>query len=254
MLQIQNKLRLEGMAVLREMGDRLSEWPLGALLLFDGFFLGSYVLLWSTGWLHAVPKLDLGWQGSIQEHFAYLKWFACGLIGLWLFFRSRELLYLAWAALFLCFFAEDAESLRNPVGLWIAKTMDWGPAAGLTGQGFGEVTADIIGAIVLLGALAFVHSRSDHRPAKAFSSDLVPLLGGLMIFGIGVDTLHAMVGRIPVLDFGFGVIEEGGEMVMASMLTAAFYLHAFPYDAPADTAALAAAVADEPPPEAQSVS
>ncbi len=164
----------------------------------------------------------------MQEYFTYLKWLGCGLMGLWLFGRSRERLYLSWAALFLCFFVEDAASLRDQAGAGIASIAGWGPAAGLTEQGLGEFAAAVVVGVVLLGAVAFVYSSSDHKEAKAFSRSLAPLLGGLIIFGIGVDTVHAMVGRLTTVDFALGVLEEGGEIIIASMLIAVFYNHTFP--------------------------
>ena len=224
------------------MRKSVSAWPLGHLLLVDGVLIASYVFLWLTGWLENIPSLDLGWGGSIQEYSTYLKWLVCSLMGLWLFGRSRELLYLSWAALFLCFFVEDAASLRDQAGAGIASVLGWGPTAGLTGQGLGEFASAVVGGIVLLGAVAFVHSSSDHREAKALSRDLAPLLGGLIIFGIGVDTIHAMAGHLPTLDFALGVMEEGGEIIIASMLTAAFYMHAF--RARSDAANLPTAVHD----------
>ena len=233
--------------MLRAIWESVSERPLGVLgllLLFDGLLIGSYVLLWLTGWLEAVPNFDLGWQGSIQEHFTYLKWLACSLIGLCLFARSRECLYLAWAGLFLCLFVEDAESFREQAGALIANGLGLGPAAALTEQGLGEFAAAIIGSAGLLGAVAFVYWRTDDRGAKDFSRDLAPLLGGLIIFAIGVDSLHAMVGRLPTPDFALGVIEEGGEMIIASMLSAAFYMHAFSCDTPSDAVILTAIVDD----------
>jgi len=37
-----------------------------------------------------------------------------------------------------------------------------------------------------------------------------------------------MVGRLTTVDFALGVLEEGGEIIIASMLIAVFFDHTFP--------------------------
>ena len=204
-------------------------WPLLALLLLiDGIFIGLHVWLWYMGWLEAVPQLNLERRGSASEFFNYLKWLTCSLAGLWLFARRREPLYLAWAALFTCFLVEDAESFRTEAGARIAELMGWGPTLALTGPELGElVAASTVGAI-LLGAIAFAYWRSDDREAKAFSRDLLPWLGAFIIFGIGVDMIHTMVSHRTMLSAFLGVVEETGEMIVASILTSIVCLQAVP--------------------------
>jgi hypothetical protein len=173
-----------------------------------------------------VPQLNLEWQGSTAEYFNYLKWLTCSLACLWLFARGRAPLYLAWGALFFYFLVDDVESIRETGGAWIAGVMSWGPALALTEQGLGELAVSSIAGAILLGAIAFAYWKSDDSEAKAFSRYLLPWLSALIIFGVGVDTLHAMVSNWTGLSTFLGVVEEGGEMIVASVLTSVVCLQA----------------------------
>lgn len=180
------------------------------------------------GWLDAMPWLNLERQGSVPEYFNYLKWLACSLAALWLFAKKRAPLYFAWAVLFFYCLIDDAESLRFVFGQWIVNGLNWGPAFALTAQELGELAAVGIVGVVLVGALTVAFVRNTDRDAAAFSLQLAPWLAALIFFGVGVDMAHAMAAHMPTLSFWLGVVEDGGEMIVASVLTAIVALYAFP--------------------------
>jgi hypothetical protein len=193
-----------------------------------------------------MPSFNLERQGSVAEYFNYMKWLACGLAVLWLFANKRLPLYLAWSALFFYCLVDDAESLRFIVGHWIASGLSWGPAFALTAQELGELAAAGIAGVILIGALAVTSFRNTDKDAAEFSMHLLPWLAALIFFGVGVDMVHAMFARMPTLSFWLGVVEDGGEMIVASVLTAIVALYAFPVTRSAVFRAVSSLDAAEP--------
>ncbi len=75
----------------------------------------------------------------------------------------------------------------------------------------------------MLGAMALAYRKSDDATARAFTLLLLPWLGLLIFCGVFVDMLHIQVGKLfhsPVLNLLCEIIEDGGEMIAASFLTA----------------------------------
>jgi len=175
-----------------------------------------------------MPAFDIERQGSVPEYFNYLKWAAASLAALWLFARSRQTLYFAWSVLFLYCLVDDAESLRMIIGARIVGGMNWGPAFALSAQELGELAAAGIAGVILLGLLALAFFRNTDEGAAAFSRTLLPWLAALIFFGVFIDMVHAMAARLPTPSFWLGVVEESGEMIAASVLTAIVALYAFP--------------------------
>jgi hypothetical protein len=75
----------------------------------------------------------------------------------------------------------------------------------------------------LLGTLVLVYARSADEPAKQFTRSLLPALIALILCGIVVDMLHIQLETRhgPGIMVGLAaVVEDGGEMIAASFLTA----------------------------------
>jgi hypothetical protein len=84
---------------------------------------------------------------------------------------------------------------------------------------------------VLFGFIAIAYCTSADAEAKAFSRQLFVGLAALIFFGIGVDMLHVMVTN-PIAAAWMGVIEDGGEMVVGSVLTYMVVKHALAFKTP----------------------
>ena len=65
--------------------------------------------------------------------------------------------YLAWAALFAYFLADDAYSIHEQLGRKVQLAFDLAPALTLRGQDFGELAVSLSANSVLLGAIAFLY-------------------------------------------------------------------------------------------------
>ena len=194
---------------------------LSLLLLIDITFIAVHLWLWSRGQLST--QLNIESDGSIPELFNYLKWAASAVACAYAFSRRREPLYLAWAMLFSYFLLDDANRIHEQLGNRLATAFDLGPALALRGQDFGELAVSLTVGTVLLSVMAVVYWRADNfDDSKRFTQRQLPWLAVLIFCGVVVDLLHVQIGifRLPTLTLIFGVIEDGGEMIAASVLTA----------------------------------
>lgn len=196
--------------------------PFLALLLFiDCSFIVIHVVLWCFGSLSA--ELNVTRDNSAPEIFNYLKWTVCTLSCAFLFYSRRALLYGAWAVLFLYLYLDDSGQLHERYGSTATTAFDLAPAWGLRAQDFGELTVAVIMGTVLFLFLAIAYFRADLKDgSRQFTKTLLPWLLLLIFFGVVVDMVHIQIGifRLRWLYMLFGVIEDGGEMIAASFLTA----------------------------------
>lgn len=196
--------------------------PLLLLLLsLDFIFVAIHVWLWSRG---ALPwEFHLGRQASHPEQFQYLKWLASTLLCAWAFVRRRDALYLAWAALFLYLLLDDALEIHEALGAVVAEALERGPAYGLRGKDYGEIAVSLGAATALLGFIALCYWRSRDQSARALTLALLPWLVVLAICGVGVDVAKRVMRVFYDAEWATmiaDVLEDGGEMVAASFLTA----------------------------------
>jgi hypothetical protein len=195
---------------------------LSLLLLVDITFIAVHLWLWSRGQLST--QLNIEADGSIPEMFNYLKWAASAVACAYAFSRRREPLYLAWAMLFFYFLLDDANQIHEQLGSRLVTAFDLGPALALRGQDFGELAVSLVAAMVLLGVMAVVYWKADNSDgSRRFTQRQLPWLAVLIFCGVIVDMLHVQISIFgsPILALIFGVIEDGGEMIAASFLTAA---------------------------------
>ena len=192
---------------------------LSLLLLADTIFIGTHILLWSVEWRSALLMLNIERDGSLPEYFSYHKWLVCALGCIWLFTRGREALYLSWGALFFYLLLDDSNRFHERGGAFLVDLMKWGPALHLRGQDFSELTVMATAGVILLSVIAITYRMSINPEAKAFSRHLLLCLAAFVFFAAGVDMLHIMLRPWTTLRFFTGVVEDVGEMVVASVFT-----------------------------------
>ena len=73
--------------------------------------------------------------------------------------------------------------------------------------------------LVLVAVVWAAHARAGSRD-RAVSAVLIVLFGALVFFGIVVDAVHHLVFPGPGLRPLFTVLEDGGEMVVLSIIVA----------------------------------
>ncbi|TLX55182.1 hypothetical protein DN824_19995 [Stutzerimonas nosocomialis] len=161
------------------------------------------------------PLFSLEKDRGYPEVYQYLKWFWIVLLFGYLALLRRSPTYLAWALVFAYFLADDALALHERVGALFAAHLDIAPPFGLRVEDIGELAASAAMGVLLLAFVCWSYLAG--RPAfKKISHDTLLLIGALVFFGVGFDMAHVILPLGEAADLLFGVLEDGGEMLVAS--------------------------------------
>lgn len=158
-------------------------------------------------------KRDLGYS----EFFQYVKFLWIIILLVYLVKRLKIWGYLAWAAVFLYFLADDAFQLHENVGGIIAGKLDFVPPFNLRLQDLGELAVyAIAGAVLLLGiAISYWHGSKSFR---GISIDILLLISILVFFGVVVDMAEIAADLGVFVKETLGLIDDGGEMIVMSVM------------------------------------
>jgi hypothetical protein len=194
------------------------------LLLVDFIFITIHVALWYRGYLPDAFNVEA--DGQLPEMFNNLKWLASCLGCLWLYDQHKEPVYAAWAALFVYFLVDDAFSLHEHVGAWLSSALSLRPHLNLRAVDFGELIVFVTAGAVLFACIAVAYSRTTNTTAKRLARRLAIATITFGAFAVVVDMLHIALAGSPTTTAMFGVLEDGGEMVVASVMTFIVWQHA----------------------------
>ena len=194
------------------------------LLTIDLFFVGLHLLRF---WLLQEDfRLGLLSSGRFRvdvdrgfaESFQYLKLLLITGFLSFLWAKQKRLSYGAWAAVFAFAGLDDALRLHEGLGGRLVRALDIPAAFGLRGQDFGELLVWGSFGVVLLGFVLFSYLRAAPEE-RAFSKNLALLFGVFVLFGLGVDMLHILLGSSAIPQTFMAVLEDGGEMLSVSVLS-----------------------------------
>jgi hypothetical protein len=177
--------------------------------------------------IDAVPEvLRITQDGALPEQFNYFKWAVIMISLAWLALRERWLAPFGWALIFAMILADDSLQLHEQFGAAISSS-SWVPSNDVFyASNVGEMLAfAVMGLIALaIGTVLYLRSRAAGR-ALSLRYGLVLLVLGC--FGVGVDAAHELVSNVTdgaalatLLSQLFGMVEEGGEMIVASFAVA----------------------------------
>jgi hypothetical protein len=157
---------------------------------------------------------------GVAEFYQYMKqaWLAlCLAIAA---VRRRHLVLLVWSGFFAFLMLDDGMKLHENIGRWLAQQLALPAVAGLRPDDLGEMCVAIaVGGTLLLG-LAVAWWR-DRDATWRQSRSLLILTGALAFCGIVLDTAHTIAFfRVPALADTLGTLEDGGELMVISALTA----------------------------------
>lgn len=197
-------------------------WVVGALLIATDAVLVALFLFHKLEWVHD-PALLIGRDGGVAEVLQYAKTLWIGLCAAGLAVRTRQPVYAVLGALFLGLLADDAGRLHEFWGARLADGLALPALAGLRPIDLGEILflALWVGPLFLAGVAAY--RRSD-RPAQHAARWALGALVALAAFGVGADAVHQSVTslvEINGLHTLLTIVEEGGELAVMSLLTAA---------------------------------
>lgn len=189
-----------------------------ALAILDLVLIALHIV---TGAIYdKIPvQLNIALDFSIAEFVGYAKWLVI-IVLLWLISRrTRNPALLSCAVLFIVMVADDSLQLHERIGEAAVKAnavggVGWAQAQTLAELAVWAGMAALLIPIVLLGFVK--SSRVQWVPAARF----LGLIAMFAVFGVVIDALHK-----PVADLPFGpqladLVEDGGEMIVASIIVA----------------------------------
>lgn len=194
---------------------------LGALLIADLLFLLVHALHKLAVPAFGDVSFNVIHEGGYGERFQYLKEASIAVMLGILASRHRSLLFAAWAFLFAYLLLDDSISVHERLGSWLAGVLGLQADLGLRAVDFGELLISAVvagGFVLLIGTLAL---RGTAR-MRRLCLDYLQLLALLVFFGVFVDMLHVMAEGYGVP--GLGTLEDWGEMLVMSLITAYTFL------------------------------
>ncbi|MBN8629553.1 MAG: hypothetical protein J0L76_01710 [Rhodobacterales bacterium] len=195
---------------------------LGFILVNIGtFFAEKAALIASTP-----EALKITRDGSLPEMFGYLEWAVIVVALVWLSIRDRWLPPFRWALVFMMVLVDDSLQFHETIGYMLKGSLPLPPSLAPQSEDIAEVL--VFGAMgviaVLLTATLFTRNGAI---ARALSIRLMLIIVFLAFFGVGLDFLHQIIAGLSEGTFEanflpqvFGLLEDGGEMITASVATA----------------------------------
>lgn len=150
------------------------------------------------------------------ELYQYVKEATIVVVMVTLAVRYRGLLYGAWAVVFAYFLVDDSAEVHERLGDAVVESLSLDGVLAIDGRDLAQVMVSAAAGLVLL-VLVVAAYRRDRSPARGLTGWLAVLVLGLAFFGVVTDVIDA----IDVL----GITEDGGEMVMMSLMLATVLHH-----------------------------
>ena len=197
-----------------------------ATLLLFAMLLGADALFILVHAVHAwSPYLgdskyaldaDLG-MAELYQYIKLLWLLGCLTLAFW---QTRRGVFIAWAAFSALLLLDDAAQLHENAGRLMAKGLGLASAFGLRGVDYGELMfAAGVGVVGL--AVVVVTLRQGSREARQLSLDMAVMLSVLAVFAVLGDVAHSFAyNRAPALIDVLALVEDGGELLVVSAITA----------------------------------
>ncbi|MEQ1523945.1 MAG: hypothetical protein ABL936_22005 [Aestuariivirga sp.] len=185
------------------------------LVVTDLIFIALHTLRW---WFNA-PNLALSIEieGGYGEVFQYTKYLWAAILTGWFAAKNRAWRFASWSIVFLYFLADDSLAIHESLGALVAARVNFELPLGLEPVDFGDLTT-LVSAAAALAILVFAAQLGAGRNVKRAFMEFAALAVILGFFSVAVDLLHGLLKADPLLDFMLGTLEDGGEMIAASLL------------------------------------
>ncbi len=182
------------------------------LLSMDAVFIILHIV-YRLGF-SADPFFSIEKDRGHAEFYQYTKELWACLLFVILAVRKPRLLYISWALLFFYLLLDDSMQVHETAGRAISEYFNFQPMFRLRPLDFGEMIVSAVSGTILFGLIAFSSLKSDTAERRV-SVHMFFLILFLVFFGILIDMIHvASPGGHGIL----GLIEDGGEMVIMSVL------------------------------------
>lgn len=189
------------------------------LMAADFAFVVLHVLYIETSLLRGRP-FSLEADNGVPESFQYVKEFWVATCMALMFRRTRAMVYLGWAAVFVFLLLDDAFQFHEHVGKWSGQQYELPVAFGLRPDDIGELLFAAAAGVTTMLLIGIGVWRGD-ADARLISRDMAVLLVVLAGFGVGADILHVITHfKAPLLAQFLLILEDGGEMLVVSAMVA----------------------------------
>ena len=189
---------------------------LWTLLTIDAAFVVLSLLRHSAGPV-ASPMFALTEDGGFPEFFQYAKWagIAAFMFAIAHIRRSRG--FRVWGLFAVFLLVDDAATLHERGGDLMRAWQPFNPPFGLRLDDVGELAVAAVAGLFFLGLLLREYRRSDETFRLA-TQDFAVLVAVLAVVGVGIDMLHVMWSPEGRMNLALTVVEDGGEMIVASVM------------------------------------
>jgi hypothetical protein len=191
------------------------------LLVTDCIFVVLHFLP-LTPWFNN-PLLGINQDQGYAEIYMYLKELWIIILLVFILIKTKTIGYSGWILLFIYILLDDSLEIHETLGSYIATQLEFSSLLGLRPQDFGELSVSAISATILLGLLLFFYIGSSNA-YKHVSKNIFLLLLALAFFGIFIDMLDMVIKLGWEVDYIFAAIEDGGELMVMSLLLYYIYL------------------------------
>ena len=189
------------------------------LLCADLAFFAFHAINTMTPFLNDLFSLEK--DRGYPEMYQYLKWFWIIIVLAYISILRRSFCYIAWGLVFTYFLCDDAlrihETTGRYIGRYIGEYLTLTPPFGLRLGALGQLVAAPAWGMILLPLVAWAYLHGS-QTFKKMSQDMLLLILALVFFGVFVDAAHEAIQLGSKVNFILGVIEDGGEMLVASLM------------------------------------
>lgn len=206
--------RMPGLTVLG-LRARPAAGMLAMLLVIDVLLIAFYVTAVTIGHPGG-PNFDLGADRGYGEFVQYSKCVWAIMLLALLALRRRAFVFVAWGLVCAYLLIDDAFFLHENVG-WFVR--DITPGAPDHAVHLGELGFLVVVGLGLAVVVAVGHVRANRRD-RTVSAVLMVLFAALVFFGIVLDAVHHLLFSGPELRALFTTFEDGGELLVLSLITA----------------------------------
>lgn len=182
------------------------------LILADLCFIFIHVLFLLE--LLRNPLFSIEQDFGYGEVYQYIKEYWIMVMLFIIAVKRTTIVYFTWSLLFMYLLLDDALKIHENFGITLANYWKLQPNFGLRAQDYGELSITGISFLILFLLIGIAYLFSDKK-ARKISRHLLILVLSVAFFGVLVDMLHIVVPwNKPI----FGLIEDGGEMLVMSII------------------------------------
>jgi hypothetical protein len=207
-------------AVLRRLSSLKDDGASSLLMLLvaaDLVFIVAYFFHVHTS-IFDIYLFSLTIDRSYSEIYQYVKEFWIVLLVFGIFVKTREIGYVSWSIFFAYILVDDSFFLHEQLGDLMANRLPGKALIGVQPQDYGELAVIVVSTLLLLGLIGIFYIRGSNR-FRVNSRDLLIFLLLLGFFGVFIDVVHASVELGWKGNFLLDVLEDGGEMLVVSLIT-----------------------------------